>query len=552
LAAQVNATTTVCPQCGLVYEGGEVFCPNDGGRLVPQEAPVSVSQPPREYVDPLLGQTLSGRYRILRKIGEGGMGIVYEAEHVLIEKRVGLKVLREDFSSRPDVVERFRQEAKSASKIGHEHIIDISDFGETPQGASFFVMELLRGHDLAEELEKQGPLSARRTVHLMLQCARALEAAHNKGIVHRDMKPENIFLVERGTEDFVKIVDFGIAKMSDIETPGQPGRKLTKTGMIFGTPEYMSPEQAAGKKLDHRVDIYAMGIILYELLTGRVPFMGDTFMGILTQHMFEVAPPISTMNPNVHVAPELERLVFKALSKNPDDRFQSMGELASELTQVLQHTTNSAASLAPPPGTITHHGYLDEASQESRVPRLIAPTPASEFPHLSADPKKGGAGRWIAMGAAVGLLVLGGAFVAMRGQGGEVVEVPAADAKTAAVVPSEGVPVAPEAHPDTPVTAAPRLVVVEVVSDPPGATVRVDGRGEVCVPTPCGFTTERDKPVIVEVEKAGFKASKSELLPQDDTNKLSLSLRKREVRESGSGRTKRVGDLKIPDAFGTR
>ncbi len=550
----MSATTTVCLQCGLVYEGGEVFCPNDGGRLVPQEAPTSVSQPRREYVDPLLGQTLSGRYRILRKIGEGGMGIVYEAEHVLIEKRVGLKVLREDFSSRPDVVERFRQEAKSASKIGHEHIIDISDFGETAQGASFFVMELLRGHDLAEELGRLGPLSGRRTVNLMLQCARALEAAHNKGIVHRDMKPENIFLVDRGGDDFVKIVDFGIAKMSDIETPGQPGRKLTKTGMIFGTPEYMSPEQAGGKKLDHRVDIYAMGIILYELLTGRVPFMGDSFMGILTQHMFGVVPPISTMNPNAQVSPELERLVFKALAKNPDERFQTMGELASELTLVLSHTTSSAASLSPPPGTITHHGYLEEGSQASRLPRPAAPTPASAFSHLAAEPRKGGAGRWIAAGSVLGLVLLGGAFVVMRGQGGEVAEMPKAsnESKRAAVVAVDQAQVPPEAQPATTVAAPPRLVLVEVVSDPPGATVRVEGRGEVCVPTPCGFTTERDKPVIVEVDKAGFKSSKSELLPQDDTNKVSLSLRKREARETNGGRTKRVGDLKIPDAFGPR
>ncbi len=547
LATQVNATTTVCPLCGLVYEGGEVFCPNDGGRLAAHEPVLSYSQPPRAYVDPLLGQVLSGRYRILRKIGEGGMGIVYEAEHIVIEKRVGLKVLREDFSNRQDVVERFRQEAKSASKIGHEHIIDISDFGETPQGASFFVMELLHGRDLAQELEKLGTLSARRTVSLMLQCARALEAAHNKGIVHRDMKPENIFLVERGGEDFVKIVDFGIAKMSDIETPGKPGRKLTKTGMIFGTPEYMSPEQAAGKKLDHRVDIYAMGIILYELLTGRVPFMGDTFMGILTQHMFEVAPPLAMMNPNVRVEPELERLVFKALSKNPNDRFQSMGELAAELSHVLSRTTNSAASLAPPPGTITHHGYLDEAGQEVRTPRVVAPTPVQDFPSLEGAPKNSGSGLWLGIAAALGLFALGGAYLLLKQPEHVAAPLPSSHVAALPTVVPIAVPIA-----DPPVTEAPRLVVVEVVSEPSGATVRVEGRGEVCVPTPCSFTTERDKPVIVEVQKTGFKSSKSEVLPHDDTNRLPLSLRKREVRESGQTRSKRVGDLKIPDAFGGR
>ncbi len=555
LAAQVNATSTVCPLCGLVYTGGEVFCPSDGGRLFAHEPDLSHSQPPRVYVDPLLGQVLSGRYRILRKIGEGGMGIVYEAEHILIEKRVGLKVLREDFSSRQDVVERFRQEAKSASKIGHEHIIDISDFGETPQGASFFVMELLRGRDLAEELEQVGALSARRTVSLMLQCARALEAAHAKGIVHRDMKPENIFLVERGGDDFVKIVDFGIAKMSEIETAGQPGRKLTKTGMIFGTPEYMSPEQAAGKKLDHRVDIYAMGIILYELLTGRVPFMGDTFMGILTKHIFEVAPPLSVMNPNVRVEPELEQLVFKALAKNPDERFQSMAELSAELSRVLARTTSSAASLAPPPGTITHHGYLEGAGQESHTPRPSAPTPVAVFAHLPEPPsKRGGTGLRVGAVALLGLLFVGGGYVLLQQD-----EPPAKTATSRQVValPAQTPPVAAAVlAPDPSVTAAPKLaptlVMVDVVSEPAGATVRVEGRGEVCVPTPCSFATERDQPVIVEVEKAGFKSSKSSVLPHDDNNSLSLSMRKREVRESAPKRNNRVGDLKIPDAFGGR
>jgi len=550
LARPVNPTMTACPQCGLAYEGGEVFCPNDGARLVLQEAQASSSPPSRPYVDPLIGQTLAGRYRILRKIGEGGMGIVYEAEHVLIEKRVGLKVLREDFSSRPDVVERFRQEAKSASKIGHEHIIDISDFGETPQGASYFVMELLTGRDLAEELEKNGTLSPRRTVNLMLQCARALEAAHQKGIVHRDMKPENIFLVERGGEDFVKIVDFGIAKMSEIETAGQPGRKLTKTGMIFGTPEYMSPEQAGGKKLDHRVDIYAMGIIMYELLTGRVPFMGDTFMGILTKHMFETPLPILQMNPNAQVSPELDRIVFKALSKHPETRYQSMAELAQDLTAVLSHTASTNASLAPPPGTVTHHGYLNESvHEEARVPRLVAPTPVAEFPHVASAPTPSGKGLWLGLlaggtvvAAAAGFLLFGGA-----GKGAP----PKPENPPAAVVappPVAAIPIA-----DPPVTAPPKLVSVNVVTEPAGATVRVEGRsGEACVPTPCSFLTQRGEPLTVEVEKAGFKSSKSEFLPTEDTNSLTLSLRKREVRESGFGRTKQVGDLKIPDAFGGR
>ncbi|MGB0681039.1 MAG: serine/threonine protein kinase, partial [Polyangiales bacterium] len=237
--------------------------------------------------DPLLGSTLAGRYEVVRRIGEGGMGFVYEGRHAIIEKPVAIKVLRDDVSGKPDVVERFRQEAKSASRIGHENIIDISDFGVTPSGQNFFVMELLNGEDLANVLARETTIETGRAVRIVLQCCLALGAAHSKGIVHRDMKPENIFLIHRnGRADFVKIVDFGIAKMTDLESVGGAGaRKLTKTGMIFGTPEYMAPEQAAGKPLDHRVDVYALGVILYEMLCGRVPFVGETFMGILTQHL---------------------------------------------------------------------------------------------------------------------------------------------------------------------------------------------------------------------------------------------------------------------------
>ena len=316
----------VCPVCKGEYEGGEVFCPVDAARLVTAS---QVDAGAGASDDPLVGQTFD-KYEVRRRIGEGGMGLVYEAQHTVIQKRVAIKVLRDDFSRRPEVVERFRQEAISASRIGHQNIVDISDFGTTPTGSSYFVMEYLEGEDLANVLAREVVLPMGRTVRILQQCCRALGAAHEKGIVHRDIKPENIFLVNRADEhDFVKIVDFGIAKMSDIETEGEPGRKLTKTGMIFGTPEYMSPEQAAGKELDHRVDIYAIGAILFECLTGRVPFVGDSFMGILTQHMFEEPPPLREVNPKVEVSAELEMVVYKALAKDPADRYQTMAELGA-------------------------------------------------------------------------------------------------------------------------------------------------------------------------------------------------------------------------------
>jgi len=328
--------------CGREFSEGEQFCSQDGTRLdgeldLPVAAAIESSDPPGRATaasaDPLVGTTLDNRYRILRVIGEGGMGVVYEALHVLIEKHVAIKVLRDTFTGRADVVERFRQEAKSASKIGHPNIVDVSDFGETPSGQSYIVMEMLIGEDLADVLARERALPPMRSVRIAYQIARALHATHKKGIVHRDLKPENIYLVERdGAQDVVKIVDFGVAKMNDVEV--RPGRRLTRTGMLFGTPEYMSPEQALGKPFDHRVDIYALGAILFELVAGRVPFTGDNFMEILAHHGHTPLPSLRSVNKNVHVSVELEGVMARALAKDPDGRHQSMGAFADDLRSV--------------------------------------------------------------------------------------------------------------------------------------------------------------------------------------------------------------------------
>lgn len=298
-------------------------------------APAAILASPSQGVHlDLVDTVLADRYRVVKKLGEGGMGTVYLAEHTTINKRLAIKVLSPEFSHKQDLVDRFLQEARAASMIDQENVVEITDFGSTPGGSVFFVMEFLNGEDLSDTIKNTGPLPWHRVKPIMLQIVEALKCAHAAGIVHRDMKPDNCFRIKRGSNaDFIKVLDFGIAKVTSDEGDGG-GKNLTRTGMIFGTPEYMSPEQAKGEKVDHRVDVYALGIIAYELLTGMVPFTADTFMGILTKHMFEPPAAPSTVAPTIEVPAEVEAIILKALQKDREFRFQSMEEMGAAIEKV--------------------------------------------------------------------------------------------------------------------------------------------------------------------------------------------------------------------------
>ena len=274
----------------------------------------------------LVGVALLGRYQVQAHIGDGGMGTVYLAEHTTILKKFAIKVLSAELSVRPDHVDRFMREARSASMINHPNVVEITDFGVTPDNQPFFVMEYLQGKDLSQVLGESGSLPWKRVRSIALQICHALQAAHDQGVIHRDMKPGNVVLVKRGnTPEHVKVLDFGIAKvLGESEAKG-----LTQSGMVVGTPEYMSPEQGWGQPVDHRGDIYALGVIMFELLTGKIPFSGATMMEILNRHMFEV-PDVK--HPNI--PEEVGAIILKAMQKDRALRFQSMNELGAAIEAV--------------------------------------------------------------------------------------------------------------------------------------------------------------------------------------------------------------------------
>jgi serine/threonine-protein kinase len=294
-----------------------------------EEGAAGVTLPPSSK-SPLLGTLVSGRYRLIEELGEGGMGAVYLAQHVALEKHVALKVLHPSLSRDPVLQERFLREAKAAARIDHKNVVNITDFGATNSGVVFIVMELLEGRDMAAVLKERVALPWCEARAILLQVCHALSAAHEHGVVHRDIKPENVFLLGRERENLIKVVDFGIAKL--VHDRNQP--KLTAAGVVHGTPGFIAPEQIQGGVVDHRADIYAVGALAYNIVTGRPPFAGKTVIQVLTLQMESNAVPPSQVEPGLQVPAALDAVLLRALAKDPEQRHGTMAELAAELEAV--------------------------------------------------------------------------------------------------------------------------------------------------------------------------------------------------------------------------
>lgn len=313
-----------CPKCEARFRGDIRACPIDGE---PLSAPS----------DPFIGTVIAGRYLVEELLGVGGMGSVYRARHQFIGRDVALKFLDESLTKNERLRKRFLGEARAANQINHEHIIDITDFGETEDGIVYMVMEYLEGHGLDEEIH-QGPLELRRALRIALQVALGLGRAHELGVVHRDIKPGNIYLTRRRMDrDFVKVLDFGVARI-------EQDARITGRNMIVGTPEYIAPEQIRSAAAIPSSDLYSLGCVLFEMLTGRIPFDGKTTV-LLVKHINEVPVAPSSLNPSL--PPEIDRLILRLLQKRAEDRYRDAYHLVEDLQRLLDRLPGSGASSKP-------------------------------------------------------------------------------------------------------------------------------------------------------------------------------------------------------------
>jgi serine/threonine-protein kinase len=464
----------------------------------------------------MIGQTF-GNYRVRELIGEGGMGVVYLAEHPGIGRRAAIKILRAGLTENAEITKRFFNEARAANAIRHPGIVEVYDCGTLPSGVSYIVMELLEGENLAVRLRRVGRLPVEEARRIAAQTASALAAAHAAGIVHRDLKPDNLYLVpdERDTSvEMLKVLDFGIAKL------GQQGSNTssvrTRTGSVMGTPAYMSPEQCRGtREIDRRTDIYALGVILFEMVCGRPPFVSEGFGEMVHLHISEPPPPPRTFNPAI--PEDLERLILWCLAKEPDDRVQTMTDVHAALTG---RPTPPARATAP-----TQPQRLHQPAPPAN------PTTFTQAAHATDVVTRSHGKRTSAI--VLGVLAIGGiALWLTRGSWlpgrADTVAVAPATAALPNPVPAPAAAAAPAPAPAAAPAPAhtPAKVTAAIVSDPPGARVVRDKDGAVIGMTPFRESWPSGDGVReLRLELDGYRPE-SVAVPLDRGVDLSFTLRK--------------------------
>jgi len=382
----------ICPVCSTEYPDDVKFCPNDGQTLR-SAAPAN----------DLVGQVVADRYHVVKKLGEGGMGQVYLAEHVKMGRRSAIKVMNPSMVHDPDAVARFNREAANASRINHPNVCAIYDFGETPDGLIYLAMEFIEGEPLTDVLERDGALPLPRATAVFLQTADALQAAHDLGIVHRDLKPDNIMLSRRKSGgDVVKVVDFGIAKAVG---GNQAGQKVTKTGLVVGTPEFMSPEQLSGDAVDGRSDLYSLALVLFRMLTGKVPFEATSVQETMIKRLTDEPTKLAEARPDLSFPAGLQPVLDTALARTPLERYQTVAKFAADVAAVTGR---------PVEGAVPHTRSRGDAEEKTQLLDATAGGPTQRISAKQAAPVRKRSLVPVVAGVVV-ILAGGGAWVALNG-----------------------------------------------------------------------------------------------------------------------------------------